>query len=153
MERTGWRGKKNKPGEVKVPVLEVFESFAHRVVFVLLIRQAMAKPFQVTCENFRLELAPVPMCVFVVCAGRGASPGRGSCFSFCRATACLPFSCLAWGADGWTMGLGPRVFPKVQRVDAEVLLPPPPCESSGALAVVFLPWVRNITDNYVCYCY
>lgn len=82
-----------------MPVLEVFESFAHRVVFVLLIRQAMAKPFQVTCENFRPELAPVPMCVFVVGAGRGASPGRGSCFSFCSATACLPFSWLAWGAD------------------------------------------------------
>ncbi|OPJ82026.1 hypothetical protein AV530_014531 [Patagioenas fasciata monilis] len=26
----------------------------------------MAKPFQVTCKNFRPELTPVPMCVFVV---------------------------------------------------------------------------------------
>lgn len=65
-----------------MPVLEVFKSFAHRVFFVLLIRQAVAKPFQGTCKNFRPELAPVPLCVFAVGAGKGGSPGRGSCFFF-----------------------------------------------------------------------
>lgn len=44
-------GKKTQPGDGKVPVLEVLKSFAHRVGFVLFVRQVMAKPFQVMCKT------------------------------------------------------------------------------------------------------
>lgn len=44
--------KKKEPREVKVPVLEVFKSFAHRVGFVLLTAQVMTTPSQVACEMF-----------------------------------------------------------------------------------------------------
>lgn len=145
MERVGWKGrgrKKKEPREVKVPVLEVFKSFAHRVGFVLLTAQVMTTPSQVACEMFA-----------EVHSGQGFwCPSRRRLWLLSgfqhRAATCLWVRSLAWWADKLQHGAGSTCASS--RLVGEV-----PCYRRLP-ALVGLPWpfgMPNITGTDACYCF
>lgn len=85
-----------QPRDVKVPVVEVLKSFAHREGFGFFARQVMAKPFQVMCKTSEPSWV-LCQCVCLCWAQERCLSPEGHNFLFyfsCSATACA--QCLGW---------------------------------------------------------
>lgn len=152
MERIGWREEKPQPGDVKVPVLAALKSFAHRVGFVLFVRQVMAKPFQVVSKTSELSWI---LCLWVgLCRvqERGFPLDGQFCFSFTSPAMLqvVPVSRLVWGVGEGHCGAGCSCC---SRVAAGSLLR---CHYH-ATALACLPWLFSHegrilqTQTGVCY--